>query len=77
MPRYIMPTSYSSIFDNVVLGLIILSSITLVMEDPLGSPDSDMKITLNYLETIFTLLFLLEALIKIVAKGLLFSSLPI
>ena len=43
----------------------------------MDSPDSDTKKTLNILETIYTLLFLLEAMIKIEAKGLVFSSLPI
>lgn len=69
--------SWLKIFDNAVLVLIILSSITLAVDNPLDDPNSKMKIALTYIDIVFTILFLLEALIKIIAKGLIFSNLPI
>ena len=69
--------SWNKIFDNMVLVLIILSSVTLILDNPLDEPTSPLKTTLYYVDMIFTLLFTLEALIKIIGKGLLYSSLPI
>ena len=62
-------------FDDVVLVLIILSSIMLVIDNPLLDPDSDFMKMLGVIDLGFTVLFFIEALIKIIAKGFLYTNL--
>ena len=69
--------SWHNHFDNVVLVLIILSSITLAVDNPLDDPKSVIKQALNMIDIVFTILFFVEALIKIISKGLLHNNLPI
>jgi hypothetical protein len=69
--------SWHKHFDNAVLVLIILSSVTLAVDNPLDDPNSKLKIALTFIDIFFTVLFILEALIKIIAKGLIVSNLPI
>lgn len=65
----------SKIFENIVLGLIIVSSVTLVVDNPLNDPNGKVQVILGYIDYFFTLLFFIEAMIKIIAKGLLFNNL--
>ena len=54
----------------------MLSSLQLAVDDPLGDPESVFKKhVLRYVEAVFTVLFTIEACIKIIAKGLLFNKL--
>ena len=64
----------SKIFENVVLALIIISSITLCVDNPLNDPKGKVQVILGYIDYIFMVIFLVEALIKIIAKGLLFNN---
>lgn len=64
----------SKIFENIVLGLIVASSITLCVDNPLNDPNGQVQLILGYIDYFFTLLFFLEAMIKIIAKGLLFNN---
>ena len=62
------------IFEAVIMTLIIVSSITLVIDNPLTDPSSDHIIFVGYLDMCFTILFTLEAVIKIIALGFLFNN---
>lgn len=62
-------------FDNIILGLIICSSIMLVIDNPLRDPNSDFMRILGVIDLCFTVLFFIEAMIKIIAKGFLYNSL--
>jgi len=62
-------------FDEVVLTLIILSSIMLVIDNPLLDPQSDFMHILGVVDICFTVLFFIEAMIKIIAKGFFYNNL--
>ena len=75
-------------FDNLVLGIylfiqfilsllvmIILSSILLVFDSNLMDPDSAEKILLKNLDMFFVFIFLIEALMKIIALGFIWAPL--
>ena len=64
----------SKVFDNIVLILIILSSITLILDNPLNNPEGVLSKILSQVDLIFTVLFAIEAAIKIIAKGLIRNS---
>lgn len=64
----------AKIFEGVILTLIVLSSITLALDDPMSDPESSLVIFLSYVDNCFTILFTLEAIIKIVAMGFLFNN---
>ena len=49
--------------------LILASSITIAIDNPLNNPDSSLTNTLFIIDGVFTFLFLLEALLKIIAMG--------
>ncbi|KAH9513030.1 Voltage-dependent T-type calcium channel subunit alpha-1H [Bulinus truncatus] len=56
-------------FDNTVLFFIALNCITLAMERPDIPPDSIERNFLTYTNYIFTLVFSIEMMIKVIAKG--------
>ena len=62
-------------FDDTVLTLIILSSIMLVIDNPLLDPKSDFMNILGVIDICFTVLFFIEAMIKIIAKGFFYNNL--
>ena len=62
-------------FENLVLLIIVVSSIVLLIENPLDDPNSNLSQTTALLDQIFTFLFLLEAIIKILAFGFISTSL--
>lgn len=62
-------------FDNFILILIVLSSITLVIDNPLNDPDSNFMQVLKVIDIVFTILFFMEAAIKVIARGFLFNRL--
>ena len=64
----------SKIFENIVIVLILLSSVILCIDTPLIDPDSTLKAVLFHLDVIITFLFLLEAIIKILAFGFLYNG---
>ncbi|KAE9028237.1 hypothetical protein PF005_g1940 [Phytophthora fragariae] len=57
-------------FDPTVFGLIVVSSITLAVDDPLADPTSSRTAFLKGLDNSLTFLFAIEIVIKIVAMGL-------
>ena len=56
------------------MTLIIISSITLVIDNPLSDPDSASIVTVGYIDNCFTVSFTIEALIKVIAMGFLFNN---
>lgn len=64
----------AKIFEGVIMTLIIISSITLVIDNPLTDPEAELIEFVGYLDNCFTVLFTLEALIKIIAMGFFFSN---
>lgn len=64
----------SSIFEGIILSLILISSITLVIDNPLANPEDEFIIFIGYLDNCFTILFTLEAMIKIIALGFIVNN---
>jgi hypothetical protein len=56
------------------MTLIITSSITLVIDNPLSDQEAPILVFVGYLDDCFTISFTLEALIKIIALGFLFNN---
>lgn len=61
-------------FDAVIMLLILISSLTLVMDGPLSNPNSSFIVNVGYLDNVFTVLFTIEATVKIIALGFIFNS---
>jgi len=57
------------IFDNVILALITISSITLAMDGPTLDSDSDLASALEILDIVFTTIFVIEMCMKIIVYG--------
>ena len=60
--------------ENTVLILIGVSSLTLIIDNPLSDPEGQKQQILAIFESIFTILFLAEALIKVIAKGMIHNT---
>jgi len=56
-------------FDNFILLLIAISSLLLALDEPHLDPHSSMKKALEVLDRIITILFIMEATIKIITFG--------
>jgi hypothetical protein len=56
------------------MSLILVSSVTLVIDNPLSDPKASHIIFVGYLDNCFTVLFTIEASIKIIAMGFLFNN---
>lgn len=56
-------------FEFGLTCIIIASSITLSLDDPLGNPKSTMAQVLRVIDYIFTTVFLSEFLLKVIAQG--------
>ena len=64
-----MKNNKPKVFDTIILIVIILSSLSLAFDNPLDDPESGKARTLYYMNIIFTAIFTLEALLKIIAMG--------
>ena len=60
---------YAKYFENFILFTILLSSILIGIDNPLNDPDSLRQRIIRVVDSIFTFIFLLEAIIKIIALG--------
>lgn len=65
----------SEIFENIVQVLIVISSIMLVIDNPLKDPNANMMLVVRHTELVINTLFTIEATIKIIGKGLLHNKL--
>ena len=64
----------AKIFEGVIMTLIITSSITLVIDNPLQDPEAPIIIFVGYLDNCFTISFTLKMTVKIIALGFLFNN---
>lgn len=67
---------YSRWFENAIIVFIILNSLALILDNPIKDPDGWLRKSLSYLDIFFTLVFAIEAAMKIVALGFFCSRLP-
>jgi hypothetical protein len=67
-------TTPAKIFEGIIMALIITSSVTLVIDNPLSDPEAPTIVFVGYLDNCFTVSFTIEATIKIVALGFLFNN---
>ncbi|EGZ28555.1 hypothetical protein PHYSODRAFT_467180 [Phytophthora sojae] len=56
-------------FDNLSLALIVISTVQLAIDNPLNSPDSLLATVLSWFDSVLTVLFMIEVVIKIIAYG--------
>lgn len=61
--------SLNKSFENTILVLIILSSVALAIDNPLLNPSSSTAIIVGFVDTLFTLIFIVEMMLKIIVKG--------
>ena len=66
MPRRNM---VAKMFEAIILTLIIISSISLIIDNPLQDPEADHIVFVGYMDNCFTMLFTMECIIKIIAMG--------
>jgi hypothetical protein len=64
----------SNIFEQIILILIIVSTLTLALETPLDNPDGKLVNVLKYIDYFMTGAFSLEALLKIISYGFFFNG---
>jgi voltage-dependent calcium channel L type alpha-1D len=61
-------------FDNVILCLIILSTLFIAIENPLNSPTSILMVFFQWTDYLITAVFTVEMWLKIIAFGFLFNG---
>ena len=61
-------------FERVMLFIIVASSLQLAVDNPLDNPESTFQRTLIKVEYILTSIFIVEALIKVIAFGFLYCG---
>lgn len=61
-------------FEYFILVVIIISSITLALENPLNNPDSKLSKSLDIINIIMTSIFWIEFMMKVLANGLIFNG---
>lgn len=61
-------------FDNLIVVIIIISTINLSLDNPLNDPNSTYTNVNNYIDYSMTAIFTLEAILKIIVHGFLFNG---
>ena len=61
-------------FDNIILIFIGISTILLALENPLNDPEGNLMDILYYLDITMTIIFLIEAMLKIIVYGLVING---
>ena len=64
----------SKALENFILMMIILSGLSLALENPLQDPNGFLRIAVNKFDLFTTAVFLIEVLIKVLANGLLLNG---
>jgi len=59
----------SKVFDNFIIACILISSLTLAIENPHKKELTDLGRALKIIDIVFTVIFLLEMVLKIIAYG--------
>ena len=70
--KHIQNIVNSNWFEGGIILAIVVSSITLTLESPLYKDDDQLQLFLVVCDYFFTIVFLIEALLKILAMGLFF-----
>lgn len=61
-------------FDPFILFLILFSTLTMTVDNPLNDPKGQLSRVLTYIDIVVTTLFTAEMLIKILVYGLIFNG---
>lgn len=56
-------------FEWIMIILIIINSIDLALDNPLNDPKSDLSYNIQYVDYALTVVFVIEAIAKIIAQG--------
>lgn len=56
-------------FENFILGCIVLSSISLAVDNPTNDPESTLSFVLVYSDYVFTAVFVCEMTMKLITLG--------
>ena len=71
---FLIRMTKANYFNNIILLFIFFSSIHLALDNPLNDPNGKMQYALFIVDLILTSIFVIEALIKIIAYGFLFNG---
>ena len=71
------PKHPSKIFEDTILFCIITSTLGLAIDNPLYNPELLIVKVMFKIDIVFTLIFFMEAMIKIISKGLIHNNLKI
>lgn len=66
--------SLSSYFEHLILAIIFVGSILLTVDNPLNDPSSQQSIILGITDNVFTCIFVVEMLLKVIDLGFLFNG---
>ena len=72
--NYLNKIVQSNWFANAVIVSIMISTLILILENPSYNPNSTFILTLELLNNLMTLVFILEAVIKIIVYGFIFNG---
>lgn len=61
-------------FDSIILVLLMASTISVALDNPLVAPESSRTRVLAHLDLGLTILFVLEVVLKVIAQGLYFNA---
>jgi hypothetical protein len=64
----------SKIFDYSILFCIIVASVQIILDNPLNDPKGLLQEIIFYMDIVLSLIFLIEAIIKITALGFIFNG---
>ena len=67
---------FSKWFEYFIIIIIILNSLALILDNPLEDPNGWLSITLSYFDIFFTIVFTIEAIMKIIALGFFYNRMP-
>ena len=72
--KFLFKMVTSKYFDYFIIAVIILSAVQLAMDSPLNDPNSQMKSILFWIDVGTTIVFLFEAIIKLITYGFLVNG---
>ena len=64
---------YSRIFEYSIISCILISCVILSIQTPIDDPDTPLSTTLAYIDLLLTFVFLIEAILKMLAFGCLWN----
>lgn len=72
--QFLARLATNNIFETVIILFISISSIMLALDNPLNDPNGTLSKFLITIDVIFTIIFALESLMKILAFGLIMNG---